>query len=95
MINGKMTEFIDQIFTGQEIVFLYNGKKYFIQGWWDDATNSATMVLEEINGQPFANYLWEYHADTMTICAEAFLSAPLWEGKNIQQIETNVTWSDW
>lgn len=95
MIDGKMTEFLDQLYYGQEIVFLYKGRKYFIQGWWSEDKSVATMVLEEINDKPFSEYIWEYHADKMSKCAEAFLLAPIWDGKDFQKIEADVTWSDW
>lgn len=48
MINGKFTEFIDQLYYGQELVFLFNEKKYFLQGWWNE-DRSTTMVLEDVS----------------------------------------------
>ncbi len=95
MIDGNITEFIDQLYYGQEIVFLYKEKKYFIQGWYDQDKKTATMVLEDVNEQQFNGYLWECHADKMDQCANAFLSAPIWDGKDFLQIESDVTWSDW
>ena len=95
MIGGTITEFIDKIYYGQEIVFLYKGKKYFIQGWWSDDRTSATMVLEDVYEGPFTGYKWEYHSDKMRTCAEVFLSAPIWEGKDFPQIESDVSWIDW
>ena len=73
MIDGDITRFIDQLYYGQEIVFLYKGKKYFIQGWYDQDKKTATMVLEDVNEQQFTGYLWECHADKMDQCANAFL----------------------
>lgn len=95
MIDGKMTEFVDQLYNGQEIVFLFKGKKYFIQGWWDETGSTATMALEEMSESPFDGYLWQHQADKMGKCAEEFLAAPLWGGKSFYQIESEVTWSDW
>ena len=94
MINGKVSDFVDQLYYGQELVFLYQGKKYFIQGWWSDDRTIATLVLEEMNNQPFIGYLWEYHADEMNKCVNAFLAVPLWDGKTFLQIENDVTWAD-
>ena len=95
MIGGNVSEFIDLLYYGQEIVFLFRGKKYFIQGWWDENRDKTTMVLEEIKEDVFDGYLWEYHSTSMKSCAEAFLSAPIWEGKDFLKIEANVTWVDW
>ena len=95
MIDGKLTEFIDALYYGQEVVFSYRGMKYFIQGWWSDDKTEAVLVLEEVREGPFTGYLWEHHDDTMAKCAEAFLKAPMWAEKNFLQIEGEVTWSDW
>lgn len=95
MKNGKISEFIDQLYYGQELVFLYNEKKYFIQGWWSEDKNTTTLVLEDVSDGASEGYLWKYSADSMRKCAEAFLSAPIWNGKDFLQIEANVTWSDW
>jgi hypothetical protein len=95
MINGKVSDFVDQLYYGQELVFLYGGKKYFIQGWWSEDRTIATLVLEEMNTQPFTGYLWEYQAEEMSKCADAFLSVSLWNGKTFLQIENDVTWIDW
>ena len=95
MIDGTLSEFIDQLYYGQEIVFLYKGNKYFIQGWWSEDKKTTTLVLEEVNKNSSDGYIWEYHAAKMSICAEAFLSAPIWDGKDFLQIESEVTWSDW
>lgn len=95
MIDGNITEFIDQLYYGQEIVFIYHEKKYFVQGWWSDDKSEATIVLTEVNEKPFEGYLWEYHADKMAACAEAFLKAPIWDGKDFMQIQEEVTWGDW
>ena len=89
MIDGKLTEFIDQLYYGQEIVFLYRGIKYFIQGWWNDDRSIATMVLEKLNDEPFKGYLWEYQSDKMSNCAEAFLAAPIWGGMDFLKIEAD------
>lgn len=95
MIDGKLSEFIDQLYYGQEIVFLYNKRKYFIQGWWSADKSTTTMVLEDVSDGAPEGYLWEHHAENMRKCAEAFLSAPIWDGKVFLQIERDVTWSDW
>lgn len=93
MINGSITEFIDKLYYGQELVFAYKKRKYFIQGWWKD--NVATMVLDDVSEPSEKDYIWEFHSDKMSDCAEAFLSAPIWDGENFIQIQEMVTWSDW
>jgi len=94
MIDGKLTDFIDSLYYGQEMVFMYQDVKYFIQGWWNDDTTIATLVLDIVNTEPFSGYLWEHHDKSMIKCAESFLAAPIWEGKDFIQIEADVTWVD-
>lgn len=95
MIDGKLSDFIDSLYYGQEIVFLYQSKKYFIQGWWSDDKTTAILVLEKIDDKPFTGYIWKHQDESMIKCAEAFLAAPIWNGKNFLEIEKEVTWSDW
>ena len=95
MINGNITDFIDQLNYGQEIVFLYKDRKYFIQGWWNDDKTETTLVLTEENDEPFTKYLWECHAIKMSDCADAFLNAEIWDRKCFLQIQDEVTWTDW
>lgn len=33
MINGNIDEFIDKLRFGEEFIFIYNGRKYFSQGY--------------------------------------------------------------
>lgn len=95
MKNGKITDFIDHLFLGEEMVFEYGNKKYFIQGWWSEDKSVATLMLDLVEKQEFHQYLWEYTSSSMKVCAEAFLSAPLWDGKTFLQIQETVVWSDW
>ena len=95
MIDGNITEFIDQLYYGQEIVFSYKGRKYFIQGWWNDDKSETTMVLDDVTEEHEGDYIWEYHASKMSECAKAFLAAPIWDGRDFLQIEKDVLWTDW
>ena len=95
MIDGNITEFIDQLYYGQEIVFFYQNRKYFIQGWWNDDKSEATMVLDDVTEPHMGNYVWECHKQNMIECAEAFLYAPIWNGQDFLQIEKHIIWTDW
>lgn len=94
MKNGNVTDFLDRLYLGEELVFEYRDKIYFIQGWWEEES-VATMVLDLVEKQDFHHYIWKKDANTMKACADAFLSTPLWEGKTFLQIQETVTWTDW
>lgn len=93
MINGEFTEFLDQLYYGGELVFIYQDHKYFIQGWSEG--DRSRMVLDKVNDAKFEGYIWTCEADSMRKCAEAFLAAPIWAGKDFMQIQDEVTWGDW
>ena len=95
MIDGNIIEFIDKLYYGEELVFSFEGKKYFLQGFYKGNSHTAVMQLDAVDAEPFSDFIWEYHADNMRVCAEAFLSATIWDGKDFLQIQENVTWSDW
>ena len=93
MKNGDINDFLDQLNYGGELVFEYAGSRYFIQGW--TTTDRNFMALDYVRDEVFKNYIWTHEASTMKECADAFLSEPLWEGKNFLQIQDDVTWTDW
>lgn len=33
MLNGNVKEFVDNLYYGAEMYYIYREKKYFIQGW--------------------------------------------------------------
>ena len=44
MIDGNVSEFVDNLYYGSEMYFVYSGKKYFIQGWVKDSIHYLTVV---------------------------------------------------
>lgn len=94
MKNGNISDFIEGIHYGKEILFLYHDKQFFIQGWWDN--NIAHLVLDCIDSDvpDSEGYIWEHSAPTMSECADAFLEATLWDGKTFLNVEEEMTWAD-
>lgn len=93
MKNGDVNDFLNQLYYGGELVFEYAGIRYFIQGWTTSDRNF--MALDYVSNEKFKKYIWTHEAATMKECADAFLSAPIWNGNNFSQIQEEVTWSDW
>ena len=44
MIDGRLSEFLDLLYMGEELVFEYHNVKYFLQGW--SSEGQARMVLD-------------------------------------------------
>ncbi len=92
MVNGDVNEFVDHIQYGDELVFIYHNIKYFLQGWTENGI--SVMVLDIWEGKPIEGYVWETSAKKMSICAERFLSARIFEGKSFWEIEGEIEWVD-
>ena len=45
MIDGNVNEFVDNLFYGSEMYFIFRGKKYFIQGWVEDTVHYLVLAL--------------------------------------------------
>ena len=64
MINGKAGEFVDRIYTCQDTVFIYNGIKYWFQGYMPDA-NSVHMEIFQIDPD-VDGYVWVYDGNSIS-----------------------------
>lgn len=92
MINGDVKEFVEHIRYGDELVFIYNNTKYFLQGWTENGI--SVMVLDIWEGQTLDGYAWETTDEKMAICAERFLSSPIFDGKTFWEVEKVIEWVD-
>ena len=89
MKNGNVGEFIDHIHYGDELWFLYEKKKYLLEGWSND--NRLKLCLYEISDSG-AEYMWE--GDSTHYPVEAFLKDKIWNGKAFWDIEQEIEWID-
>jgi hypothetical protein len=93
MINGDINEFVDKLYYGEELLFEYAGKDYFLQGWIKDG--EATLALDNLEQKPFEKYIWECTKPTMRECADTFLEALIWKGQIFMSVQNQITWKDW
>ncbi len=91
MINGNPNDFLDTIYSCQDIIYIFNGIKYWFQGYTEDNT-----VHMEIFQYIPANddYIWEYNSDTIEKCLNSFLAAPIFDGKTFWDVENEIEWVD-
>ena len=99
MINGNVNEFVDNLYYGSEMYFIFRDKKYFIQGWFDAPMHY--LVLEHYYDknlstelENFDGYICEHKSTDANECVHAFLEAPLWNGKTFYQVEKDIMWID-
>ena len=91
MINGDVNEFIDGLYYGDERIFLYHGKKYFIQGY---GVNKIPTLFLSTWEPPSDDYLWKQGGDEHNYPVEQFLQAPLFDGKTFWEVEQEIEWVD-
>lgn len=56
MINGNIDEFMEKLWGGEEVIYVYNGKKYFSQGYIND---DGKYRFELQQWEPESKILWE------------------------------------
>lgn len=91
MINGNVNEFVDHIHYGDELVFLYEGKKYFLQGF--KLEGLYTLLLDRWD-PPGDDYIWVGKGTDKAYPVEKFLNAPIFEGKTFWEAEKEIEWVD-
>ncbi|MBP3816971.1 MAG: hypothetical protein J6H31_01595 [Butyrivibrio sp.] len=97
MIDGNVKEFVDNLYYGSEMYFVYKDKKYFIQGWVENEMHFLVLDYEKSNlpdDYTFKSYIWEHKAKDSNECVQAFLDAPLWDGKTFYEVEREITWTE-
>ena len=94
MINGDPHDFVDVAYTGQDIIFVFRGVKYWFQGYTNFETHISHMEVFQYQ-PPSEDYIWEIDSDSMEKCLEAFLEAPIFDGKTFWEAESEIEWVDY
>ncbi len=90
MIGGNAHDFVDYIYYGQELWFIYDGTKYFLEGWSRDKVNLELVLYEMEEG----GKEWWWTGDAKNFPVEEFLSAPVFNNKTFWEVEKDITWVD-
>ncbi|MCR5309807.1 MAG: hypothetical protein K6E32_00150 [Lachnospiraceae bacterium] len=91
MINGSIDEFMDKLWSGEELIYTYRGKKYFSQGYIDD---EKKYVFELQMWEPEIKTLWQVRGLSNQESLDVFLKEPLFEGKKFWEAEKEMEWVD-
>ena len=92
MINGDAGDFVDRIYSCQDTVFIYNGVKYWFQGYMP---SPDTVHMEVVQVDPKRDgYVWEYNGNSIREGQEAFQKASIFDGKTFWDAEKDIEWTD-
>ena len=91
-MNGDVRDFVDRIHYGDELVFMYRGQKFFLEGLFQD-DNKFTTYLDRWE-LPGTDYIWVGKGDK-TYPVQEFLMARLWDGRTFWEAESEMEWVDY
>ncbi len=93
MINGDPKAFIEGLHYGDEHYFVYDGRKYFIQGL---TTEEDGNFLEVFGLDPDNfDYHWiAYSGKNKPFPVAEFERAPIFNGKTFWEAEKDIEWVD-
>ncbi len=91
MINGNIDEFVDKLWSGEELSYTYNGRKYFSQGYLLD---NGQYRFELQLWEPEGKMLWHIEGLTHQKSFDTFMEQPFFEGKTFWQVEQEIEWVD-
>ena len=91
MINGNANEFIDGLYYGDERFFMYNQKKYFIEGWTE---NDKLMLILYIIEDPHNKFEWSAVSNNNNYPVDKFETADIFDGKTFWEVEKDIEWVD-
>lgn len=102
MINGDVIEFVDQIYTGLDLFFLYKKQKFFLEGITVEVPieGKSTMELRNVHcllrlDPPLDHPVWEHIFPAgIGFPAEEFLKAKIWDGKSFWEVQEEMEWID-
>ena len=91
MRNGNIREFVDKLWGGEELIYIYNGKKYFSQGY---VLENGQYRFELQQWEPEGKMLWYVEGLDHQSSLDKFLDQPLFDGKKFWEAEVDMEWVD-
>lgn len=91
MKGNTLAEFVDDLLTmgGPEKEFLFRGKKYLIETQpFNDDPSLIELVIFECFGAE--NYIFRCHGKNYSELFEQFEKAPIFDGMNIYDAESEI-----
>ena len=92
MISGNPRDFLDTAYTGQDIVFSFQGSKYWFQGYCreDGLFHMEIMPYSSDSDAP----VWEHDDVSMENCLEALQDDIILNNQSFWDIEEGIEWLD-
>ncbi len=92
MIDGDLNAFLDDLACGFELVFIFRGKKYFLEGYWND-DDKPTYYMWTLD-PPAEDYSLILVGEGKQYPIEEFLALKIWDGKTFMEVQDEIQWVD-
>jgi hypothetical protein len=92
MTGLSLNDFLEKVASGDEIEFLFNGKHYLYQGYYEDGLYvSAVDCWDDSKSSAFNGYIYELRSKDLSERLDAFDTAKIFDGKTIYEVEDKIT----
>ncbi len=92
MINGDPKEFIDGLHYGDERFFMFSGRKYFVQGYFEGG--KPMLILYIFEPEEEFGCVWKAFSSDENYPVDAFEKAKVFNGKSFWEVEGEIQWVD-
>lgn len=96
MINGNLQEFVDTLYTGQDLEVLFRGRHLFIQGYYENVGTPKQFAHMEMfdydNMKDYDDYIWVKDGPNLSDLATEFMQAKIWDGMAFDEAEREIEW---
>lgn len=91
MTGNTITEFMNDLLSmgGPEKEFTHNNKRYFLESCYHEDKEMIELYIFEIKGNNREKF--SFWGKSFQECVEQFEQAPIFDGKNIYDVEKDIT----
>ena len=89
LIDGDVNDFVDRISYGDELIFTFHGRKYFLQGYHD--LGGLWTTYRDRWEPPADDYIWVGKCD-FHFPVEEFLRQRIWDGRTFWEAQEEMEW---
>lgn len=91
MLKGNIDTFFESLCNSEEVWISYNGRKYFIQGFWLDNERLQHLEVQDLD---LWKIIWESNAEDQETNVDKFRKANIFNNKSFDEIQAEVEWLD-
>lgn len=90
MRKDEADDFVSRICYGEELVFVYKGLKYLLQGTYEDPYH--LLYIFSLNSDEGID--WKVYTLTEYFDTDSFLKARIFDGRTFWEAVDEIEWSD-